>query len=225
MKIKILTIFSVIIIANSCIDDNVQNDFYCEVEGRYLGDFPLTAQTESLLPYEIGKSLVFVDSLGNETIFYEEEPLNQEIEDRNVRTVCGGSWLDVHEFDYYTEHKKRATYYSNDINARLYISAFKSYFEVTDTSFIPYDYFTLSVDWSNFQLGYMDDGSDISTYSPFLKEEWVTETIGDTTLLGRSFSNVFKSKFETNPIYYSKTTGLAAFRSHDNVFWVFDRAE
>ena len=225
MKIKILTVFYILLVGSSCIDDNVQNDFSCETEGRFLGDFPLMAKTDSLMPYIAGKSLVFIDSLGNEAIFIEDKPLNETIVEMNVRTVCGGSWLDIHEFDYYIYHEKRARYYSAEMNSYLYLSASKSYFEITDTSFITYDYFSVNIGWSYMQLGYMDDGSDISGYSPFLTEAFVTEAIGDTTLLGRSFTNVFKSKFEENPIFYSKTTGIAAFRSRDNVLWVFDRAE
>ena len=225
MKIKILIVFYVILTGTSCIDDTVQNDFSCEKEGRFLGDFPLTASTDSLLPYVAGKSLIFVDSLGNEITFAEQEAINETIEERTARTVCGRAWLNVHEFDFYIEHQKKARYYSNEINARLNISASKSYFEITDTSFTPYDYFIISVDWSYMQLGYMDDGSDISSLAPYLTESFVTESIGDTTFLGRDFNNVLMTKFEVNPIFYSKTTGLVAFRSHDNVFWVFDRTE
>lgn len=225
MKLKILIAFYILIIVSSCLDDSLQNDFSCETEGRFLGDFPLTTKTDSLLPYIAGKSLIFVDSLGNEIIFVETEPINETIEEKRVRTVCGSSQLDIHEFDYFIEHQKRARYYCSETTTNIYINAYKSYFEITDTSFIPYDYFSLSAGSNYMQLGYMDDGSDISIFSPFLTEKLVTEAIGDTILLDRSFTNVFRSKFDINPIYYSKTIGLAAFRSYDNVFWVFDRAE
>jgi hypothetical protein len=225
MKLQLLAIFFISIIGSSCLDDTVQSDFSCEEEGQYYGDFPLMAKTDSLLPYVPGKSLVFVDSLGNEATFVETQPLNELTGERVIRTVCGGSWMEIHEFDSYTYHQKNARYYSGDINARFYLFASKNYLEATDTSFVTYDDFSISIDWSYMSFGYMEDGGDISDFSPSLAEDWITETIGDTTLLGRSFTDVFKSKRQENPIYYSKVTGIAAFRSRENVFWVFDRAE
>ena len=225
MKIKILAIFYILLIGNSCIDDKVQNDFSCEKEGRFLGDFPIMEKTDSLFPYEAGKSLIFVDSLGNEALFIESEPANELSRETIVRTICGGAWLNVHEFDYYIEHQKRARYFSYDISANLYVVVSSNYLEITDTSFIPFDYFSVSVDWSFMQLGYMSEGGDISAHSPFLTESFVTENIGDTTLLGRPFTEVLKSKQIQNPVFYSRKEGLVAFRSHENILWVYDRAE
>jgi hypothetical protein len=223
MKIKTLLLFCMIISVSSCIDDQIDSTFTCEKTGRYLGDFPLTPQTDSLLPFEAGKSLVFVDSLGNEFVFKEVDVFQETVEDRTVRTVCGQSWLDVHEFDYYRHHEKSGYYYCNQINSYISLGAFKTYAEITDNSFITYDWLTFLAGWNYMYIGFPEVGRDKSDIPSYLWKDYTTQTIGDTTILGRPFSDVFKSS--NSELYYNAEVGFVGFRNHDNVFYAFDRFE
>lgn len=224
MKIGNLLLLCLVFFVASCSTDIVDNDFYCEKKGEYLGDYPLEPASDSLFPYEINQKLIFVNA-ANEEVTLEQMNYSNTSSIMNIRTVCGGPNLPAYEFDSYTHHEKRAQYRSTDYQHYIMVQVNNQVIERTDNTFYVMDMLTVyGATYINFVAS--DRGN------PDLVPDYLTgdgiQRLADTTLLGYTFEDVYfyKNSFTTTTeLFYNPTFGVVAYRRYDGELWVLDRIE
>lgn len=221
---KQLLFLSIIILLffSACLEDQVSSDFYCEKKGRDLGTVLLMPESEEFWIYQPGQKLYFQDSIGNEIIFEEYQPLVDTLEHMVIRHICGDQNSPEFERNVMTREVKRVYYKSTINNFFIYYNVVVSLLDATDDSETLYDHVFVNALYSNFNFVSSKRGNDFDTpYYLWLGRYEQT----DTTLLGRTFTDVY---FEEEDIYsgfLNKEKGLIAFYDYNRTLFVLDRIE
>ncbi len=207
---------------SACLEDEINTNFYCEEKGSDLGTFLLMPESEDFWVYEPGQKLYFQDSVGNELMFEEETPLLDSLESRVVRTVCGNGDTPEREQDIMKAAVK-SVHYTTPTNNRLSIHyrIGVNLWETTEDNETMYDNVSIYLPYSYYNFVSSKRGNDFDTPNYLWLGKYEQ---ADTTLLGRSFNDVYFSDDQLHS-FFNKEKGVVAFYDHNRTLFVLDRIE
>lgn len=208
-----------------------------------VGEVNLTDATLAMFPLDTGKTLVFVDTLGNEMRFVCLNPeyarFNLAVELQCLHPDLSADYRTVSaEYIYQTWTQDSIFSFDNHVEFRFLLQIFNAKIEDTDNLNLYdqfaayYGYYSQAAD-CDAQIEYIahDRGTDPAVLTEVLNEQ-VFREIPDTTLLGKPFQDLLASKpaFGASPddkyaFFYQKNVGPAAFSLRDGRVFIFDRAE
>ena len=214
-------IFSIIILTFSmCIDDSVSSSFECSEEGKYLGIKYLTEKADSFWSYKSNQTRVYVNSAGNEFVFteYIEDTYQEEIVEQPLEYLCNPP-NSAPVYDYIDLEARKVRYQSSDNNSLwLKIELRTLPFFRADSIYFVDLLTTITRSYQSFTI----DGRGTPDEFIFHDEFGFT---ADTTLLNKSFQDVYHDQSETYSVFYTKEQGVVAFYSINQDLYVLDRIE
>lgn len=222
MKINLTTILLLLSIfyLQGCINDVVDNTFYCEEEGIFFGDALFSETTNEFWSYAPNQKLIFKTSQGNELTLFQED-YDSLTEFMILQTVCGGSQLPAHEFHSINAEHRNVHFSDSSGSINIFMSLrISPWYEIEDEL----NYFeVLNVYGTNNYMYFATDKVGDIAVPDYL---WIGnyEQV-DTTLNGKTFENVYYRPEYIYGGFYSKTQGLVAFYDDQLNFYVLDRIE
>lgn len=222
MKQFLLLLLVIISIVSyqGCVNDVIDNTFYCEEEGIFFGDALFSETSNSFWSYQPNQKLIFKDVNGNEIELIQED-YDSTVQPMVLQTVCGGPQLPAHEFHSVNAENKVVVFENESRSINIYMAqAITPWYEIEDelsyfetlNIYSAYSYFYFATD----KVGEMDTPN----YMWLGNYEQV-----DTTILGKTFQDVYYNPNYTYSGFYSKSQGLVAFYDNDINLYVLDRVE
>lgn len=232
---KNITLYILLLITlSNCKDLFFDSD--CNLENIKIGEKFLTPNTKIFINQFEGKTIVYVDELGNESKFIEQDGLKRTVLKTNVRINCNTGWGDIDKSYDYIEYEHVSVRLTNLIeNLGIYYDC-----RLLDRTFDPEAVYYEDVDvrmtspcCTTVYYLIMSMRGDVN--QPVIKPD--PPIILDTIILDKHFTNIYKIKRsyccdDNQPLsnfpkefYFSKTDGIIAFTQTDGKVWRFDRME
>ena len=213
----------------------------CEVNNIKVGEEYLMPVTKIFLEQFVDKKIVFVDTLGNELKFTEQNGLQREIRTSQVRLNCNQGFFEEDKSYDYIEYEwisillidtveNLAILYTGrmiDRDASIRYPVF--YDDLNPVMYVPG---TTCCSMSTLLIMSMRDNVNQPVIAPD------PPIILDTIILNKHFSNIYKRKRNglccgglqpesnlPNEFYISKKDGIIAFRMLNGKLWRFERME
>lgn len=215
MKIKVILLLSVLFY------------FSCGKcgENKRLGAYNLAESSRQHIPYSGSETLIFED---NEGIRYRLTSNDGRIllDSRLiVRELCEEGMFDQ-QYEYYDSQREQIAYFDSIGNQIFYMDLFTHFEDAADLDSIAiFDYLLVNTALKGSFNGQIDIVATErqNQVSDRFKNEVLNHStfLGDTTLYGEPFTNVYVgTSGEDKSIYYNKTRGVLAFRISEEEYWV-----
>jgi hypothetical protein len=204
----------------SCVNDVIDNTFYCEEEGIFFGNALFSETSNSFWSYQPNQKLIFKDVNGNELELMQED-YDSTVQPMILQTVCGGPQLPAHEFHSVNAENKYVVFQDEARTVSIYMAlSITPWYEIEDEL----SYFETVNISSNFTYFYFATDKVGSIDTPNYMWLGNYEQV-DTTLLGKTFQDVYYNPNFNYSGFYSKSQGLVAFYDNDTNLYVLDRIE
>ncbi|MGK7396095.1 MAG: hypothetical protein ACNS62_16075 [Candidatus Cyclobacteriaceae bacterium M3_2C_046] len=215
-------IFTCIVIFSYSCDDKCGQDIK-------LGELELADVTKEFLPYAGDETLVFEDQAGNKHTLRSKE--GRKIEDFRliVNTLCRGNIEKVSLDDqqiYYQIQREQIAFEDLSGNQVYYVELTTGFEQASQIdSLALYDMLSVYPLMEGNALGNINIMTleRLNTVSSSHKQGFLNHStfIGDTTLFGRDFKEVYESNpWEGRITYYNRTKGVIALITDENKYWV-----
>ncbi len=204
----------------SCMNDVVDNSFYCEEKGQFFGNIELKEDSDAFWSYSKGQRLYFQDASGNELEFIEGD-YDSLMQFSMVRILCGREGLPDYQFDYINAERRAVFYETADHTHSIYMSLAVQPWDIENNNLANLEVFNLTSNSSYFYFATAKTGNvNIPNYMLMSSYQQA-----DTTLLGRFFENAYYREDFNNSGFYTKAQGLVAFYDNNSTLYVLDRIE
>lgn len=191
---------------------------------------PLTNKAKSVIaPITANTRFVYVNGVGEEMILTLKRSADQKTI-LNYKQLCYNAEWNTAQYEYCEAQSLEYVFESDPAhNTQIYYNLYVNHVP-RDGRF--FDAFSASLYMHQPLTGggtqfIADDRGQSLPPMPESHPEW-ERSVGDTTMLNRTFQNVIYANWGINEgkgIFFQKGVGIIAIRSGDAAFWVLDRVE
>ncbi len=187
-----------------------------------VGRFQLTEASTRFIPYEGTETLVFEDQDGQRYSLTSTEGRVAADRSLPVRELCSEGFFDNQSAVYRTQYEEVVFATANDearITAQLRTQA-ENAERLEDIAV--YDLLTVQVGTEGFggtlNLLVMEKQNQVSAAQRAMLN--LAHFVGDTTLYGREFPDVYRSESGSGKLFYNTQAGVLAIVRSDSAHWV-----
>jgi len=187
-----------------------------------LGEFPLSDTSIVFIPYSSTDTLIFADQIGNEQFLSSNGIVQSEI-NNIVRTICSDGLLDGQQELYKVQIFDIAFRDSFGIGNQIFNLTLTTSSEVAESPDANAVFDLLNVSASGFDNLRIITDERQNQVSDNFRDNFLnlSEFLGDTTLFGKNFKDVYEEKSDNGSVlYFNKHRGVVALKFNALEYWV-----